>query len=150
MSENPHTNMDARDLWDLSARVQEEMSRLASIGGGASGTIVVTSEDAAMLLRAAQHLQSMDEKLARGIEGTFAQGATFAERAARARSNVLPPPGRKITNEDGETLIAAFVQTGKSVKKFRPGETMPPKPQKIEVDPHKSAPARTGFRLGDL
>lgn len=142
MSENPYTNMDARDLWDLA----QEVAEAQSLNSG----IMIDSEGLAMLLRAAQHLQSMDEKLAKSIEGTFAQGAAFAERAARARSNVLPSPGRRITNEEGETLIASFTARGGEVKKILAGTTTPKAPEIIKVDPSKSVPARTGFRLKDL
>lgn len=138
MSENPYTNMDARDLHELAQRLRTGDPLFA-----------IRDEDIAMLLRSAQHLQSMDEKLSRHIDGDFSSGVTFAERAAKARSNILPPVGRRVTNAEGETLIAAFAQTGK-VKRLPTGATTPAKPQLVEVDPGKSAPARTGFRLGDL
>ncbi len=103
-----------------------------------------------MLVRAAMHMQSMDEKIARHIDGDFTGGLAYAQKAAIARSNVLPGPGRKVTNEEGETLIAAFAQAGGKPKRLPAGATTPPKPTVVEVDVKKSAPARTGFKLGDL
>lgn len=134
MSKNPYTNLDARALW---THAQEH-------------ALVFDNETLAMLLRAAQHLQSMDEKLSRHIEGSFSEGVGFAQRdLVRVRSNLLPS-GREIRDEDGARIIAALDQGPERVRRIPAGLRATPKPQVIEIVSRKSAPARTGFKLGDL
>lgn len=138
MSLNPHTNTDARDLWDLAQRIAH---------GGHIGP-----EDAATALRAAEHLAKMDERLVViekvSIEGSFAGGVRYAEQRAKARSNLLES-GRRVTDSEGRNIIAALVEAP-PVRRIATGERAPRKPEVQDLTGRDSAPARTGFKLGDL
>lgn len=144
MSENPHSNIDARDLWTLAQRLREsETSDSQAVVGAAETAVGPLNEIIPMLLRAAEHLQRMDEK---SLRGDFAGGLKFAEEKAQARSNILRS-GRRVTNEDKELLIGALAV---NVTKIPIGARSPKKPDQIDLTRVKSAPARAGFKIGDL
>lgn len=138
MSTNAYVNLDARALHNLADAIHD-------------GAVITRDSKIEALLRGiAQRVESMDAKLARHIDGDFTGGVSYAELRQRERSNILPT-ARHVTDEDGETLIAALAASGKTVHKAKPGESgLAPKAQTIKVDPAKSAPARRGWRLKDL
>lgn len=143
MSENPYTNLDARSAQALADHMHECLREGQDL-------MLISEVDIAMLRRAAQHLQSMDEKLSRHIDGSFAEGALFEKRdGTRMRSNILPS-GREIRDENGARIIAALDQGPEKIHRIPAGLRATPKPQVVEITTRKSAPARTGFKLGDL
>ncbi len=134
------TNMDARDLAELAGH----LARIAP-----DDSYTPDNGDIAMLLRAAAHLQAMDEKLARDIDGTFVQGEALAALRARSRSNILKAP-RPISNADGETIIAAIEADPTRVRRIPKGVSGLPKGELIDTTKAKAPAARRGFRLEDL
>lgn len=147
MSTNPYANLDARFAESLANAIHDGSVSFASLQ--VEGELSSVSAIEARLRGIAQRIEANDAKLARHLDGTFEQGKGFAELRARERSNVLRP-SRHVTNEDGETLIAALAAQGKSVKRAKPGESgLKAKPQAIAL-PAQSAAARKGWRLGDL
>lgn len=135
-AENTFTNLDARYLAELADDIDRGMERWS---------------DADRLRLIAMHLQSFDDKAMKHLDGTFEAGVGFAAKAQVARSNLLRSPGRRVTNDDGETIIAAFIQDGNEIKKGKPGAKTPPKAKNVGiVDVAKQPAARKGFRLQDL
>ncbi len=104
--------------------------------------------DQARLLKVAQHLQGMDEKLANAtldFESGLAEGA----RRSLLRSNVTSPRNKVFDVRDGQVVIKAMSE-GK-VKKIPLGVSGLPKPEpKVIIPPSKVPPARKGYRLTDL
>lgn len=132
--EHGYTNLDAREL--------------AAFGDRLARGDLPGNEDLALLARAAQHLQRMDEKIARHIDGTLAAGTRLAELRAASRSNILRG-SRPVSNSDGETIIAALAEPGR-VRKAKLGESGLRRGETIEIIGRKSVAARKGHRLEDL
>ncbi len=105
------------------------------------------SPDFARLLQIAQHIESMDEKLASRLTGelSFEQGLIEGQRRAMLRSNLVD--SRKLRVRDGKLIEDALAQT--SPKVIPIGQRAPQAP-KVIVAPAKGVPARRGFRLEDL
>lgn len=129
MTTPEYVNLDARFLVRLAG--QTHQSKLA-----------------ARLLSVAANLERMDQK---SLDGGFAAGLQFAEAKAKAHSNMLRAPSRRLTDEDGETIIAAFGGGEAPVRKVPLGARgLRPAPRVFDLTKTAGPPARKGFRVQDL
>lgn len=137
--DSTYANLDARALQTLAHRAMT-----------ATSGHWLSNEDCALLLRAAAHLESMDQKLSRRLEHEqdLVAGIAIGARRATERSNILRAQSRDVRDSDGEIILRAL-ETGR-VRKVPKNVSGLPKGETIDLTNKPSAPARKGFRLGDL
>ena len=135
MSTNAFVNLDARWLFDLA-----EANRL--------GRLLEAPESvAARLHKIAERVESMDAKLARHIDGSFAEGVLTAGLKANSKSNVVRQ-SKIITDSEGEMVIAALERV--PVQQLKIGERARLRAKSIDVTSVPPVAARKGWRLEDL